>query len=153
MKAVIQRVKGADLTVNGEPVAKISHGLVVFLGVGKGDDRQDAEYIVKKIANLRIFEDADGKMNLSVKDVGGEVLLVSQFTLYGDITGGNRPDFFGAEVPQKAKELFEYTLSLLKREVDCKSGIFGADMRIEQINDGPVTIIADSKNRKGIAVK
>ena len=145
MKAVVQRVKQTKLKVDGALVSEIPFGLTVFLGVKSGDSEKDGEYLAKKIAALRIFEDENGKMNLSVKDVGGEILLVSQFTLYGDASKGNRPSFSFAERPERANELYEYTLSALKNQgVIVKKGVFGADMQIEQHNDGPVTILLES---------
>ena len=144
MKAVVQRVKRTALTVNGELVSEIPFGLTVFFGVKTGDTRAQAEYLAKKIANLRIFEDEAGKMNLSVSDVGGEVLLVSQFTLYGDASHGNRPSFILAERPERAEPLYDYTAdALAKHGVTVKRGVFGADMKIEQYNDGPVTILLE----------
>lgn len=148
MKAVVQRVKRTALTVNGELVSEIPFGLTVFFGVKTGDTRAQAEYLAKKIANLRIFEDENGKMNLSVKDVGGEVLFVSQFTLYGDASHGNRPSFIEAARPEEAEPLYLYAADRLRQNgVPVKLGIFGADMKIEQFNDGPVTILlhADGK--------
>lgn len=145
MKAVVQRVKQTKLKVDGALVSEIPFGLNVFLGVKSGDSEKDGEYLAKKIAALRIFEDENGKMNLSVKDVGGEILLISQFTLYGDASKGNRPSFSLAERPERANELYEYTLSALKNQgVIVKKGVFGADMQIEQHNDGPVTILLES---------
>ena len=145
MKAVVQRVKQTKLKVDGALVSEISFGLTVFLGVKSGDSEKDGAYLAKKIAALRIFEDENGKMNLSVKDVGGEVLLVSQFTLYGDASKGNRPSFSLAERPERANELYEFTVSELKNYgVTVKKGVFGADMQIEQMNDGPVTILLES---------
>ena len=146
MKAVVQRVKAASLKVEGRLVSEIPFGLVVFFGVKVGDDAAKADYIVKKIANLRIFEDADGKMNLSVKDVGGEVLFVSQFTLYGDASHGNRPSFTLAERPDRAESLYEYAAEKIREYgVPVRTGVFGADMKIEQLNDGPVTILLESE--------
>ena len=147
MKAVVQRVKWANLKVDGALVSEIKHGLVVFLGIGKGDDEKELEALALKISKLRIFEDNNGKMNLSIKDVGGEILLVSQFTLFADCSHGNRPSFFDAENPEKADNLYKLMQKALKdEEISVKMGIFGADMKIEQLNDGPVTIILDSKN-------
>ncbi|MGN0812025.1 MAG: D-aminoacyl-tRNA deacylase [Candidatus Coproplasma sp.] len=144
MKAVVQRVKQTKLSVDGELVSQIDGGLTVFLGIKCGDCERQAEWIAKKIASLRIFEDANGKMNLSVKDVKGEVLLVSQFTLYGDASHGNRPSFTEAEEPQRANGLYEYCAEQLRSlDVPVKQGVFGADMKIEQYNDGPVTIILE----------
>ena len=142
MKAVIQRVKRTALSVDGKLISEIDFGLAVYLGVKVGDTESQAEAVAKKIAALRIFEDGNGKMNLSVKDVGGEILLISQFTLYGDCSHGNRPSFTGAERPERAKFLYEYAAEKLRENgVMVKCGVFGADMKIEQFNDGPVTII------------
>ena len=144
MKAVVQRVKKTTLRVDGELISEIPFGLTVFLGVKTGDTEKEAAYIAKKVAGLRIFEDENGKMNLSVKDVGGEVLLVSQFTLYGDATKGNRPSFTLAERPEIAEPLYEYAVKELSSYgVTVKKGVFGADMKIEQNNDGPVTILLE----------
>ena len=144
MKAVVQRVKNTRLCVDGELISEIPFGLTVFLGVKVGDTEKEAAYLAKKIAALRIFEDENGKMNLSVKDVGGEVLLVSQFTLYGDASHGNRPSFTLAERPEKAEPLYEYAVNALQAYgVTVKKGVFGADMQIEQRNDGPVTILLE----------
>jgi D-tyrosyl-tRNA(Tyr) deacylase len=145
MKAVVQRVKRTRLSVEGNLISEIPFGLTVFLGVKVGDTEKQAAYIAKKIAGLRIFEDQNGKMNLSVKDVGGEVLLVSQFTLYGDASHGNRPSFTLAERPERAEPLYEYTAKQLSEQgVVVKKGVFGADMKIEQYNDGPVTILLEA---------
>ena len=142
MKAVIQRVKSASLSVEGKLISEIGCGLVVYLGIKTGDSRSAAEQIVGKISRLRIFEDENGKMNLSVKDVGGEILLVSQFTLYGDCSHGNRPSFTLAERPELAEPMYEYCARLLKEaNLPVKLGVFGADMKIQQLNDGPVTIV------------
>ena len=144
MKAVVQRVGKTSLTVDGELISEIDFGLTVFLGIKAGDEKEQADYLMRKIANLRVFEDENGKMNLSVKDVGGEVLLVSQFTLYGDASHGNRPSFTLAARPEKAQPLYEYALSSLQAQgVSVKKGVFGADMKIEQFNDGPVTILLE----------
>ena len=146
MKAVVQRVKKTTLSVDGELISEIPFGLTVFLGIKSGDTEKQADYIAKKIAGLRIFEDENGKMNLSVKDVGGEVLLVSQFTLYGDASHGNRPSFTLAERPEKAEPLYEYAVRALEgHDVVVKKGVFGADMKIEQYNDGPVTILLEAE--------
>ena len=142
MKAVVQRVIGATLKVDGELISEISNGLVVFFGVGTGDTLEKANYLATKIAKLRIFEDENGKMNKSVLDVSGEILCVSQFTLYGDVSHGNRPSFTNAETPEIASKTYDYFCEkLLENGVKVKRGIFGADMKISQINDGPVTII------------
>ena len=146
MKAVVQRVKRTQLSVDGTLISEIPFGLTVFLGVKVGDTEKQASYIAKKIAGLRIFEDENGKMNLSVKEVGGEVLLVSQFTLYGDASHGNRPSFTLAERPEKAEPLYEFTIKELAfYGIAVKKGVFGADMQIEQANDGPVTILLENE--------
>jgi len=142
MKLVVQRVKNAKLSVDDKEISKIDEGLVIFFGVGKGDEKKDADFFAKKITNLRIFEDENGKMNLSIKDIKGEILLVSQFTLYADTSHGNRPSFFDAETPEKANEIYEYFATKLREEnISTKTGVFGADMQIQQHNNGPVTII------------
>ncbi len=142
MRAIVQRVKETSLSVDGKLISQIPFGLVVFLGVKKGDNFETALKLANKISNLRVFEDENGKMNKSVKDVGGQILSVSQFTLYGDTTHGNRPSFIEAELPDVAKPIYEYFSNCLN---DCgvvtKMGVFGADMKILQLNDGPVTII------------
>ncbi len=144
MKAVVQRVKQTELRVDGELISQIPFGLTVFLGVKTGDSEKQADYIAKKIAGLRIFEDEQGKMNLSVKEVGGEVLLVSQFTLYGDTSRGNRPSFTLAERPERAEPLYEYAVKqLASYGIPVKKGVFGADMQISQRNDGPVTVLLE----------
>ncbi len=145
MKAVVQRVKQTTLSVDGKRISEIPFGLTVFLGVQSGDSEKQADYLMKKIAALRVFEDEQGKMNLSVKEVGGEVLLVSQFTLLGDCSHGNRPSFTLAERPDKAEPLYEYAVTALQAHgVTVKKGVFGADMQIVQHNDGPVTILLES---------
>ena len=142
MRAVIQRVGQTSLRVGGEPISEIPKGLAVYLGIAPQDNAASAAAMAKKIAALRIFEDEQGKMNLSVRDVGGEILLISQFTLYGDCTRGNRPSFTGAARPEHAKPLYEYAAECLRAcGLIVKTGIFGADMKIEQYNDGPVTIL------------
>ena len=142
MKFVAQRVASATLCVSDELVSEIGRGLVVYLGVKTGDVEQQAEKAMEKIAALRVFEDEAGKMNLSVRDVKGEVLLVSQFTLYGDARKGNRPSFTEAERPERADALYEHAVAHLRSlGVPVQTGVFGADMQISQHNDGPVTII------------
>ena len=144
MRAVVQRVKKTELRVDGELVSEIPFGLTVFLGVTTGDTEKEGAYLAKKIAALRIFEDENGKMNLSVKDVGGEVLLVSQFTLYGDASHGNRPSFTLAARPEIAQPLYDFTADEVgKYGITVKKGVFGADMQISQHNDGPVTILLE----------
>ena len=145
MKAVVQRVLAAKLKVDGNTVSEIGNGLVVFLGVGKGDEIKDGEYFIKKLPALRIFEDENGKINRSVIDVRGEILLVSQFTLFADTSHGNRPSFLDAESPEKADELYKYVGAGIEKTVPVKYGVFGADMKIEQINDGPFTVVMESR--------
>ena len=146
MRAVVQRAKHTSLRVNGELISEIPFGLVVFLGIKVGDTEKEAEYLAKKIAALRIFEDGDGKMNLSVKDVGGEILFVSQFTLYADCRHGNRPGFTDAADPGLAEELYEYLIDICRREIPVvEQGKFGAEMKVELVNDGPFTILLDSE--------
>ncbi len=146
MRAVIQRVNYAKLRVDGKLISEINKGLVVFLGVGKGDEESSADYLAKKIANMRIFADENGKINLSLAQVDGKILAVSQFTLFANTEHGNRPDFLAAESPDRANELYEYFVSALEREgAQVKKGVFGADMKIEQENDGPFTVITERK--------
>lgn len=145
MKAVIQRVLDARLTVGGKLVSEIGKGYVVYLGVAKGDGEKEADYIAKKILSLRIFEDEAGKINKSIKDVNGEILLVSQFTLFANASHGNRPDFLDAEAPEAAEKIYLYTAEKL-REMPVKLGVFGADMKINQTNDGPFTLILEKTN-------
>ena len=145
MRAVIQRVKSASVTVEGEVVSEIRVGLLVFLGVAQEDTPADVDYMASKIANLRIFEDDEGRMNLSILDVGGEALVVSQFTLYGDGRKGRRPSFIAAARPEKADPLYQAFMDEISRlGVPVKAGIFQAMMDVELINDGPVTMMLDS---------
>ena len=144
MKLVIQRVKNASVTVENKIVGKIEKGFLVLLGVGPEDTNEEADYLVQKLIKLRVFEDNKGKMNLSLKDISGELLIVSQFTLYADCSKGNRPSFTNAAEPQKANELYEYFIQQCKKEnIKVEHGIFGADMKVELLNDGPVTIILE----------
>lgn len=144
MKAVIQRVLDANLKVDGKLISEIGKGYVIFLGVKKGDTTANADYFIKKIPSLRICEDENGKINKSIIDTNGEILLVSQFTLMANTSHGNRPEFLEAEVPDKANELYEYVLEGLKKTgIPVKKGVFGADMKISQTNDGPFTIILE----------
>lgn len=147
MRVVIQRVNKAAVWINGIAHAAIGKGLVVLLGIEKDDTTQEAVWLSQKIVNMRIFEDEDGLMNLSVKDTDGEILLISQFTLHADASKGNRPSFIRAAKPQQAIQLYEEVSSLLNSAVNkpVKAGVFGADMQVELVNDGPVTIILDSK--------
>lgn len=145
MRLVVQRVKSARLEVNGQLISEIGKGLAVYVGVGVGDMESEADRLAEKLIKLRIFEDDNGKMNLSVKDIGGEILSISQFTLYADVSHGNRPGFTGAERPERANELYDYfSRKVASLGVPVKKGVFGADMQILQDNDGPVTIIYDS---------
>lgn len=144
MRAVIQRVKKTSLSVGRQSISEIEGGLAVYLAVSPADSEKSAELMAKKIAMLRVFEDGQGKMNLSVQDVRGEVLLISQFTLYGDCSHGNRPSFIGAARPEQAQPLYERTAEAIAAYgIPVKTGVFGADMQIEQHNDGPVTILYD----------
>ena len=143
MKAVVQRTARASVSIDGNTVGRIDRGLL--LGIEPDDGEADIEYMVKKCSGLRIFEDENGKMNLSVQDVGGSILLVSQFTLLGDARKGNRPSFTGAAVPEKAIPIYERVISELAKRLPVQTGVFGADMQVELVNDGPVTILLDSK--------
>ena len=146
MIAVIQRVTRAEVTVDGHSVGKCAKGLLVLLGVAQGDTKEDADAIIKKIPTLRIFCNDEDKMNLSLNDIGGEILAISNFTLLGNCRRGNRPDFMGAEKPEAANAMYEYFVSKLRESVPhVATGIFGADMKVDILNDGPVTIILDSK--------
>lgn len=150
MKAVLQRVRHASVTVDGERISEIGQGLLVLLGVADGDTERDADVLASKIANLRIFSDDDDKMNLSLLTVGGEMLVVSQFTLCANCVKGRRPDFFSAAKPDKADRLYLYFCERIKAEgvATVKTGEFGADMQVELLNDGPVTILLDSGELK-----
>ena len=144
MRAVIQRVKKTSRSVGGQSISESEGGLAVYLAVSPADSEKSAELMAKKIAMLRVFEDGQGKMNLSVQDVRGEVLLISQFTLYGDCSHGNRPSLIGAARPEQAQPLYERTAEAIAAYgIPVKTGVFGADMQIEQHNDGPVTILYD----------
>lgn len=144
MKAVVQRVLDANLRVDEKIISEIGKGYVVFLGVKKGDTKENADYFIKKLPTLRICEDENGKINKSIIDTKGEILLVSQFTLLANTSHGNRPDFLDAELPQQANELYEYVLEgLIKQGITVKKGVFGADMKINQTNDGPFTVILE----------
>ncbi|MEH7300236.1 MULTISPECIES: D-aminoacyl-tRNA deacylase [Neobacillus] len=146
MRVVVQRSKAAKVTVEGKVTGQITKGLVLLVGVTHDDKQEDAAYLADKIANLRIFEDADEKMNYSLLDVGGEILSVSQFTLYGDCRKGRRPNFMDAAKPEQAVELYEAFNNLLREKgIHVETGVFGAMMDVELINDGPVTLIVESK--------
>ena len=144
MKLVIQRVKNAKVEVDEKVVGKIENGFMVLIGIRKGDTKKEADYLVKKLINLRVFEDENGKMNLNIKSVGGSLLLVSQFTLYADCSNGNRPSFTEAAKPEQANKLYEYFCSECeKNNIKVERGIFGANMQVSLINDGPVTIVIE----------
>ncbi len=144
MKLVVQRVKNAEVKVEEKTVGAIDKGFLVLLGVTHTDTKEISDYLVKKLCNLRVFEDENEKMNLSLKDVNGKLLIVSQFTLYADCTGGNRPSFVNAAKPDVANELYEYFCDKCKENgIEVQKGIFGADMKVSLLNDGPVTIILE----------
>ncbi len=146
MRAVLQRVQSAQVFVDGRLTGKIGKGLLVFVGVGKGDDDGDISYMVSKIPDLRIFEDTSGKFNLSLREVNGEMLIVSQFTLYGDCKKGRRPSFTEAEEPAVSKPLYERLIHRLREQgVPVETGEFQAKMEVHLVNDGPVTLVLDSK--------
>ncbi len=147
MRAVVQRVLRAEVSCEGKKVSEIKKGMLVLLGVGKDDTEEDVRYMVKRISNLRIFDDGSGKMNLSVKDIGGDVLVVSQFTLFGDVRWGNRPSFEQAAPRDNAEKLYELFCKLMSEELkkEVKKGVFGAMMDVYLVNSGPVTILIDSK--------
>lgn len=146
MKFVIQRVKNAQVDINNKDVAKIDNGFLVLIGITHTDTKDIADYLVKKLINLRVFEDENGKMNLSLNDINGSLLLVSQFTLYADCSSGNRPSFTDAAKPDFANELYEYIIDECKKKIDkVETGVFGAYMKVSLINDGPVTIILEKK--------
>ncbi|HEX8823437.1 MAG TPA: D-aminoacyl-tRNA deacylase [Archangium sp.] len=146
MKAVVQRVLEASVTVNGERVSQVGPGLLVLLGVGKGDTEADVAWMAEKLATLRIFEDAAGKMNLSLEDTSRQLIVVSQFTLYGDARKGRRPSFTDAMEPTGAKALYERVCDTLRaRGLTVGTGVFAADMKVALVNDGPVTILLESQ--------
>jgi D-tyrosyl-tRNA(Tyr) deacylase len=150
MIAVVQRVIRAEVKVDDVSIGKCGQGLLILLGVAAGDTKEDAEAIAKKIPSLRIFCNEEGKMNLSLQDIGGEILAISNFTLLANCRRGNRPDFIGAEKPDAANEMYEYFVSLLRRTVShVDMGQFGGDMKIDALNDGPVTILLDSAVLRG----
>ena len=144
MKFLVQRVKNAQVEVENKIVGKIDKGFLVFIGITHTDTKEIADFLVKRLVNLRVFEDENGKMNLALKDVEGSLLLVSQFTLYGDCSGGNRPSFTEAAKPEFANELYEYIISECKKKINkVETGVFGAHMDISLLNDGPVTIMLE----------
>ena len=143
MRLVVQRVKNAKVEVDNKIVGQINQGYMVLVGVGPNDTEKEADYLAKKLINLRIFEDENGKMNLSIKDVNGELLLISQFTLYADCSGGNRPSFINAAKPDKANEIYEYFCKKCEESVPVQKGVFGAHMEVTLQNSGPVTILLE----------
>ena len=148
MKIVIQRVTEANVKVEGKIVGEITKGLLLLIGIDEEDEKTDADWLVQKILNLRIFGDEEGKLNLSVTDISGEIICISQFTLIADYKKGNRPSFIKAAKPDKAIPLFEYFKNeIAKSGLKTESGIFGADMKVSLLNDGPVTIVMDSKTK------
>jgi D-aminoacyl-tRNA deacylase len=150
MRCVIQRVSEAKVVVDGNAVGNIQNGLVVLLGIETADTDDDAQWLAKKIVQMRIFSDSDGKMNLAVQDIGGNILMISQFTLHASTEKGNRPSFIKAARPEHAVPLYERMIALVESQLGKKiaTGIFGADMNVHLVNDGPVTIVVDSKNRE-----
>ena len=149
MRIVLQRVKSASVSIEGTVVGEIEQGFLLLVGVGPNDTRDDASYLARKIAGMRIFSDENGKMNLSIDQVGGKILSVSQFTLFADTKKGNRPSFTGAASPEAANKLYEEFNEILRTEYGLivETGEFGADMRVNLVNDGPVTILLDTKNQ------
>jgi len=149
MRAVVQRVDRAAVAVNGSDISSIEQGLIAFVGVEKGDTKKDADYLVDKIINLRIFEDPEGKMNLSLIDKNGELMVISQFTLLGDCRKGRRPSFYQAEEPTNAEKLYDYFVVKSKEKIHkVGTGKFQAMMKIDLLNDGPVTLLLDSRNNQ-----
>lgn len=146
MRVVIQRVKNASVEIDGNVNGKINTGFLVLLGIASTDTKQDVDYLVKKVVNLRVFSDENDKMNLSLKDVNGELLVISQFTLYGNCREGNRPSFIEAAKPDVAIPLYEYFVEECRKQISVvETGVFGADMKVSLLNDSPVTIIIESK--------
>ena len=147
MKLLVQRVSSAKVDVDSKTVGKINNGFLVLIGVTHTDTREIADYLVKKLCNLRVFKDENSKMNLSIKDVDGELLIVSQFTLHADCHHGNRPSFVNSAKPDMANELYEYFVEKCRKEVkNVETGIFGADMKVSLLNDGPVTIMLEKED-------
>lgn len=149
MRIIVQRCSRAEVRIDGETVGQIGTGFLLLVGITHGDTKQEAEYLAKKVANMRIFNDAEGKMNLSLADVGGAILSISQFTLYGNAHKGNRPSFIKAAPPEVAEPLYAYFNTLLRElyGLTVETGRFGADMKVDFVNDGPVTILLDSADR------
>lgn len=148
MRAVVQRVSSAEVKVDDKIVGRVGKGLLVYIGVGKEDSPDDIEYMAEKVAGLRIFEDENEKMNLSVQDIGGEILALSQFTLYGDVRKGKRPSFTDSAAPEKGEEFYnQFIYKIQNMGIGIDKGIFGAHMMVDYVNDGPVTILLDSKKQ------
>lgn len=149
MRIIVQRCSRAEVRIDGETVGQIGTGFLLLVGITHEDTKQEAEYLAKKVANMRIFNDAEGKMNLSLTDVGGAILSISQFTLYGNANKGNRPSFIKAAPPEVAEPLYAYFNTLLRElyGLTVETGRFGADMKVDFVNDGPVTILLDSADR------
>lgn len=149
MRVIVQRTTHATVRIDGAEIGHIDRGFMLLVGITHTDTQDDADYIAKKVAQLRVFEDAEGKMNLSIKDINGAILSISQFTLYGDVRHGNRPSFIQAARPEQALPLYEYFNTCLRTRygLHVETGRFGADMQVDFINDGPVTIIIDSANK------
>ena len=146
MKFIVQRVNKSQVEVEEKIVGKIDRGFMVLIGITHNDTKEIADFLVRKLINLRVFEDENGKMNLSLKDIQGSLLLISQFTLYADCTSGNRPSFTNAAKPELANELYEYIIEECKKQIpNVQTGIFGADMQVSLVNDGPVTIILEKE--------
>ena len=144
MKTVIQRVSEASVTIDGQVTGRIGKGFMILIGIGAEDTEEQADWIAQKIANMRIFEDEEERMNLSLKDVGGEILAISQFTLYADCRKGNRPNFLGAGKPEMSEPLYEYLCDALRAHgIHVETGVFGADMKVALVNNGPVTIVLE----------
>lgn len=147
MRALVQRVSQASVSVDAKPMGEIRRGLLVFLGIREGDGEDNAAKLARKVVNLRIFPDSNGKMNASLRDIAGEMLVVSQFTLYGDTTGGNRPSYSAAAKPEAAKPLYDLFIQFCKdQQVTVATGVFQAHMEVALVNDGPVTLICHSEN-------
>ncbi len=149
MRIIVQRCSRAEVRIDGETVGQIGTGFLLLVGITHSDKKQEAEYLAKKVANMRIFNDAEGKMNLSLAEVGGAILSISQFTLYGNVHKGNRPSFIKAAPPEVAEPLYAYFNTLLRElyGLTVETGRFGADMKVDFVNDGPVTILLDSADR------
>lgn len=146
MRFLVQRVSKAKVVVDNEIVGKIEKGFMTLIGIKQGDTKNEADKLIKKMLKLRIFEDENGKMNLNIKQVDGKILVVSQFTLYGDTKKGNRPSFINAAKPEEAEKLYEYIVNELSKEINVEKGVFGAHMDVDFVNEGPVTILLEEEN-------